>query len=93
VRRDWKAELRYHCPDTPILLVGLKCDVRAEADDSEHIVEEPEGLAVARECGAIGYEECSSLQDINVKGVFISAVEHLTGVRKPLGAERRCSVQ
>ena len=31
----WVPELRHHCPNAPILLVGTKIDLRSESDESK----------------------------------------------------------
>ena len=66
--QQWYPEVSHHCPNTPIILVGTKLDLR---DDKETIAilkknnEAPisylEGLQMMKEIGAIKYLECSAL--------------------------------
>jgi small GTP-binding protein len=68
VAHKWIPELRQYCPDTPILLVGTKADLRSDPvtlDQLKAIGQTPvtgeEGLAMARSIGAVNYVECSAI--------------------------------
>ncbi|XP_026133237.1 ras-related C3 botulinum toxin substrate 1-like isoform X1 [Carassius auratus] len=59
VRAKWYPEVRHHCPNTPIILVGTKLDLRDDKDTIERLRDKklspityPQGLAMAREIGA-----------------------------------------
>lgn len=50
--------MRHHCPNTPIILVGTKLDLRDDKDTIEKLKEKkltpityPQGLAMAKEIG------------------------------------------
>jgi GTPase SAR1 family protein len=50
--------VRHHCPNTPIILVGTKLDLRDDKDTIERLRDKklspityPQGLAMAREIG------------------------------------------
>uniref|UniRef100_A0A3B3QLS1 small monomeric GTPase n=1 Tax=Paramormyrops kingsleyae TaxID=1676925 RepID=A0A3B3QLS1_9TELE len=73
VRAKWYPEVRHHCPNTPIILVGTKLDLRDDKDTIERLRDKklapityPQGLAMAREIGESGggggVVECSLLQ-------------------------------
>lgn len=56
--RQWYPEVRHHCPNTPIILVGTKLDLRDDKDTIERLRDKklspityPQGLAMAREIG------------------------------------------
>ncbi|CAG5912488.1 unnamed protein product [Menidia menidia] len=56
VRAKWYPEVRHHCPNTPIILVGTKLDLRDDKDTIERLRDKklspityPQGLAMARE--------------------------------------------
>ncbi|XP_067238920.1 ras-related C3 botulinum toxin substrate 1b isoform X1 [Chanodichthys erythropterus] len=56
VRAKWYPEVRHHCPNTPIILVGTKLDLRDDKDTIEKLKEKkltpityPQGLAMAKE--------------------------------------------
>ncbi|XP_041747303.1 ras-related C3 botulinum toxin substrate 3-like isoform X3 [Coregonus clupeaformis] len=58
VRAKWYPEVRHHCPNTPIILVGTKLDLRDDKDTMERLRDKklspityPQGLAMAREIG------------------------------------------
>ncbi|XP_069564920.1 ras-related C3 botulinum toxin substrate 3b isoform X2 [Brachyistius frenatus] len=58
VRAKWYPEVRHHCPNTPIILVGTKLDLRDDKDTIERLRDKklspityPQGLAMAREIG------------------------------------------
>lgn len=55
---QWYPEVRHHCPNTPIILVGTKIDLRDDKDTIEKLKEKkltpityPQGLAMAKEIG------------------------------------------
>ena len=40
VRTKWLPEIRGHCPNTPVVLVGTKCDVRKNSRDHKRLQSE-----------------------------------------------------
>ncbi|XP_045925135.1 ras-related C3 botulinum toxin substrate 3b isoform X1 [Micropterus dolomieu] len=81
VRAKWYPEVRHHCPNTPIILVGTKLDLRDDKDTIERLRDKklspityPQGLAMAREIGAVKYLECSALTQRGLKTVFDEAI-------------------
>ncbi|KAK3520241.1 hypothetical protein QTP70_019692, partial [Hemibagrus guttatus] len=77
----WYPEVRHHCPNTPIILVGTKLDLRDDKDTIERLRDKklspityPQGLAMAREIGAVKYLECSALTQRGLKTVFDEAI-------------------
>lgn len=53
---QWYPEVRHHCPNTPIILVGTKLDLRDDKDTTEKLKEKklnpityPQGLAMAKD--------------------------------------------
>ncbi|KAK3324110.1 GTP-binding protein rho2 [Podospora appendiculata] len=80
VKHKWVVEAQERCPDVPIILVGLKKDLRGDPVAIEEMrkkslrfVTEQEGEAAAREVGARKYLECSSLSGEGVDDVFEAA--------------------
>jgi len=72
----WIEEVRSICgPDIPVLLVGLKTDLRPPAGSPEaaRFVSTEKGRRVAAEIGARAYKECSSLKNEGVDDVFEAA--------------------
>jgi small GTP-binding protein len=87
----WIPEIREHCPDTPCILVGLKCDQRpiVAADPDEwrisgiEAVPSSSGSAMRRIMCAQSYVECSAKMNINVGEVFERAVRVARADRLP----------
>jgi len=80
VKHKWVVEAQERCPDVPIILVGLKKDLRGDPvaieemrKRSQRFVTETEGEHAAREIGARKYLECSSLSGEGVDDVFEAA--------------------
>ncbi|BFZ03668.1 hypothetical protein BsWGS_06707 [Bradybaena similaris] len=81
VRAKWFPEVGHHCPSTPIILVGTKLDLREDKETIEKLREKklspityPQGLAMAKEIGAVKYLECSALTQKGLKNVFDEAI-------------------
>lgn len=62
VRAKWYPEVSHHCPNTPIILVGTKLDLRDDRETVEKLREKklapitfPQGLAMMKEISAIKY--------------------------------------
>ncbi|GLG95237.1 Ras-related protein Rac1 [Gryllus bimaculatus] len=78
---NWYPEVRHHCPSTPIILVGTKLDLREDKETIEKLKDKklapityPQGLAMAKEIGAVKYLECSALTQKGLKTVFDEAI-------------------
>ncbi|CAG2178888.1 unnamed protein product, partial [Oppiella nova] len=77
----WYPEVRHHCPNTPIILVGTKLDLRDNPETLDRLkgrkqtpITYPQGLAMAKDIGAVKYLECSALTGEGLKDVFNEAV-------------------
>ncbi|ODV85546.1 hypothetical protein CANARDRAFT_7653 [[Candida] arabinofermentans NRRL YB-2248] len=71
----WAQEVARYCPSAPVILVGLKKDLRPADDGSDpnyldKYVPKERGDKVAKFIGAKKYVECSSLTGENVDDVF-----------------------
>lgn len=95
VRAKWYPEISHHRPDTPVILVGLKADLR----DDRNIIESlnnrglsptsyTEGLKLAKATNCHKYLECSSLTQQGLQRVFKEAVE--IALKIPNDKKRRC---
>jgi Rho family protein len=80
VKHKWMEEATTLCPDVPVLLIGLKKDLREDPVAIEEMrkkslafVQTSQGEAVAKEIGARRYLECSSLSGEGVDDVFEAA--------------------
>ncbi len=80
VTSKWLPEIRHHAPQTPILLAGLKTDLRgsAPAGYTGTIRSAANGKALARSLGLV-YRECSALSQNGMKAVFETTVRLARG--------------
>ena len=70
----WHAELSHHCPNTPIVLVGTKSDLRSSPPPAGRTyVTQEQAQAVADRIGAVDYVETSALLG-RMNGVFDTAI-------------------
>lgn len=94
VTNKWIPELRHHEPDTPLLLCGLKTDLRYDSKIKlpygEKIVSIASAKALAKDLG-IRYVECSALTQEGLKAVFDEVIRlGLRPKRNP--REGKCSL-
>jgi len=82
VTKKWYKEITEHAPDTPIILVGTKLDLRGKTEAIQSLKEnnqEPisleKGEALAKKVGAKKYLECSALTQEGLAKVFEEAVK------------------
>ena len=75
--RDWFKEIRHHCPQTPIVLAGLKLDLRKNRQSTENhwlkvdpFISNVEGEKLAKDLGCYGYHECSAKKNHGVNTLF-----------------------
>ena len=78
---QWYPEVVHHCPDTPIILIGTKSDLRDDKEmldqlRSKHLspIQAPQGMALAKEIKAVKYMECSAMQMKGLKPIFDEAI-------------------
>ncbi|QLG74212.1 hypothetical protein HG535_0G00960 [Zygotorulaspora mrakii] len=92
-RTKWAEEALRYCPDAPIILVGLKRDLRnLKPGDSKYmdLVSHEEAQQVARQIGAKKLLECSALTGEGVDDVFEMATRTSLLVNKEPG--KQCCV-
>ena len=73
-RKKWIPEVIYHCPDTPVILVGTKSDTRDYKPKTG--VAYKTGLAAAKEIKANKYVECSAKTGDCIEDVFEEAAKY-----------------
>ena len=78
----WKPEIAEHCPDTPIILVGLSGNLREEFEDSDEDKQEgmepissSKGIELKEKIGARAYIECSCEKQIHINDAFDIAIK------------------
>ncbi|XP_053393131.1 ras-related C3 botulinum toxin substrate 1-like isoform X3 [Mercenaria mercenaria] len=76
--QTWYPEITHHCPDTPIVLVGTKMDLRDDDKEQESVLKTGisfvEGRSLAQKIQAVKYVECSARTGKNTKLVFDEAI-------------------
>jgi GTPase SAR1 family protein len=102
IAEKWVPEIRHHRPDTPILLVGTKIDMRDNPDDeAKRTVEQQKltpiptqkGDELARRTKCVKYIECSAKTESNIRAVFEEAVRvhwhNLQSLQSGVGKKKR----
>lgn len=91
----WAQEVKQYCPNAPVILIGLKKDLRPVNDGSdphysEKFVSYQDGERVAHYIGAKKYIECSSLTGEAVDDVFELATRASLIARPPIKESSGC---
>jgi len=88
VTARWIKELKEHCPDTPVLLVWTKIDLRGDENIVHDLTTQgkkpltmQDGTQLARDIKAVKYVECSALTQQGVKAVFDEALKTVIKAR------------
>lgn len=81
VKAKWHPEIQHHNPNTPIILVGTKLDLREDKETIERLAEKrlapityQQGMNMMKEIKAVKYLECSALTQKGLKTVFDEAI-------------------
>ncbi len=81
VSAKWFPEVSHHCPNTPLLLVGTKLDLREDSETISRLREKnlapisyEQGMTKQKEISAVKYMECSALTQKGLKQVFDEAI-------------------
>lgn len=83
VKLLWIKELRKYCPNTPIILVGTKIDLREDVKkiqnlkdlDGKNPISKEQGEEMAKKIGACAYCETSTFQNIGIEELFDKSIE------------------
>ncbi|KAF7714875.1 Ras-related small GTPase [Penicillium ucsense] len=88
VGSKWIAEINENCPGVKLVLTALKCDLRKDEDmnDNPNAITFEQGLAKAKEIGAVKYLECSAVQNRGIRESFYEAAKVALEV-KPVGGK------
>ena len=97
IPEKWTPEVKYFCPNVPIILVGNKKDLRNDEDTKRELMrmrQEPvrseEGRAMQGQIGAYAYLECSAKTKEGVREVFETATRAALQTKKK--EESKCSI-
>lgn len=92
VKDRWYVEIKHHCPNVPMLIVGTKSDLRTDESTLESLkkegkapITEAEANAMVKDLGAIKFLECSALTRQGLKNVFDEALTSVVGDNKKNG--------
>uniref|UniRef100_A0A914X7P7 Ras-related C3 botulinum toxin substrate 1 n=2 Tax=Plectus sambesii TaxID=2011161 RepID=A0A914X7P7_9BILA len=98
VTTKWIPEIRHHCPDAPILLVGTKLDLRDNPETLRQLAVEGKlpilkshAQKTANKIRAVRYLECSALTQQGLKQVFEEAVRSVLSP-KPVRQKKSCTI-
>jgi Ras-related C3 botulinum toxin substrate 1 len=99
VKNKWHPEVKHYCPNTPLILVGTKADLRKDGtyakqlkDTGVSMISETQGEELRETIKAVQYVECSAKTNDHVKQVFDEAicVALFTTPKPP--KEKKCSI-
>ncbi|KAI9927947.1 hypothetical protein ASPWEDRAFT_113568 [Aspergillus wentii DTO 134E9] len=85
VASKWTEEISENCPGVRMVLTALKCDLRKDEDlnDNTNTITFDQGLAKAKEIGAVKYLECSAVQNRGIRETFYEAAKVALEVKPP----------
>jgi small GTP-binding protein len=89
IRSKWVPEIRHYAPGVPILMVGMKGDLRGHPYLQEPPITTERAHAMVAEQGLAGYSECSALTQQNLAETFSTAIRHALGEPVPSNRPQR----
>jgi len=99
VTSKWCPEIKHHCPDAPILLIGTKIDLREDkealqalSDNGYSPMKREQGQKLANKIRAVKYLECSALTQRGLKQVFDEAVRAVLRPQPIRKRQRKCTL-
>ncbi|XP_063282583.1 ras-related C3 botulinum toxin substrate 1-like [Pelobates fuscus] len=99
VQGKWYPEVKQHCPNVPIILVGTKLDLRDDKKIIEGLnkvkqspISYPQGLVLAKQIEAVKYIECSALTQKGLKTVFDEAIRAVLTPPPSKPRKRQCTL-
>lgn len=99
VTSKWYPEIKHHCPDAPIILVGTKIDLRDDRETLSLLAEQglaplrrDQGQKLANKVRAVRYMECSALTQRGLKQVFDEAVRAVLRPEPQKRHQRKCLI-
>jgi len=97
VTSKWCPEIKHHCADAPILLIGTKIDLREDketlqilAENGQAPIKREQGQKLANKIRAVKYLECSALTQRGLKQVFDEAVRAVLRPQPVRRRQRKC---
>jgi len=88
IRAKWLTEVRTHCPDTPLFLIGSQIDLRDNpktieslAQRKEKVITTTQGAQLAKDIRAFGYAELSSKVGNGYTAIFDQVLRYVINER------------
>merc|ERR1711988_1359461 len=95
VEVKWIPEVQRHCPETPIILVGTKADLRTDPEElarleqkGDKVVNEDQVKKILKEQKSKGVKLTKNLESVFDEAIRIA----LFGVQNPVSRERKCNI-
>ena len=101
VAAKWLPEIRFHCPDTPFVLVGTKCDLRTDKHEQDRLrakglvcdlIDPARASEEGEKNGASKVSECSARTQKGLKSVIVEAVQVALASRTSRKTRRVCAI-
>ncbi|KAL5358150.1 small GTPase superfamily [Aspergillus floccosus] len=96
VASKWIDEISENCPSVKLVLTALKCDLRKDEfeNPNPNAITYEQGLAKAKEIGAVKYLECSAVQNRGIMETFYEAAKVALDVKTQgsNGSGERCVI-
>lgn len=99
IASKWIPEIRHHCPNTPVLLLATKIDLR---DNPDHInklklkhqapITTQKGKDLANRFNAAMYVECSAYLQTGLQTVFEGAIQTVNNPVKTNAKAKKCTI-
>ena len=97
---QWYPEITHNCPNTPIILVGTKKDLRDDKETVEQLkdkdidpISTADGIKLQSELvNVVKYMECSALTQYGLKEVFDEAIKTALAHIADQRTERKCTL-
>ncbi|XP_043276610.1 ras-like GTP-binding protein RhoL [Venturia canescens] len=86
VASKWHPEIKFHCPNVPIVLVGTKGDLRS--DESVDVITMRDCKKMRDKIRASKYVECSAMKQEGLEEVFVEAIRAV--LKKPSSRKLCC---
>jgi len=103
ISRKWYPEVSHHCPNTAILLVGTKSDLRDDPITKKTLlfkgkelpISTEQGIALAKHVGCTSYLETSSRTGAGLTDLSEAMVKCVQGFAqvKPRHEKKKCLLQ
>lgn len=100
VTSKWYPEIKHHCPDAPIILVGTKIDLREDRETLSALSEQglsplkrEQGQKLSNKVRAVKYMECSALTQRGLKQVSDGGLGRVQRKLMRMNVGRICAVE